>query len=146
LTFNGNSTLHFHAFVDFSYASHSDRKSQFGISIHVNDSSGSCFQYQNAKLLSLFSTEAEYLALFEASKTIMWLRQFLSELGFPLSSPTIIDEDNKSAINVIHNNSYDKGRTKLIDIRHHNIRELVKDQHLSITYRPRSLAYLDQTT
>ena len=102
-------------------------------------------QYQKAKLLSLFSTEAEYLALFEASKTIMWLRQFLSELGFSPSSPTIIYEDNKSAINIIHN-SYDKGRTKPMDIRHHNLRELVKDHHLSFTYCPRSLGYLDQTT
>ena len=55
---------------------------------------------KKAKLLALSSTEAEYLALFEASLTIMWSRQFLSELGFPPSTPTIIYEDNKSAINI----------------------------------------------
>ena len=42
LTFNSNAALQIHAFVDSSYASHLDRKSQFGVSIHINDSSGSC--------------------------------------------------------------------------------------------------------
>jgi len=127
LHFHGQEGLNFFAYVDSSYASHSDRKSQFGISIHINNSSGSCISIsKKAKLLALSSTEAEYLALFEASKTIMWLRQFLTELGYPPSTPTIIYEDNKSAINIIHNGN-DKGRTKHMDIRYHYIRELVQD-------------------
>ena len=77
--------------------------------------------------MALSSTEAEYLALFEASKTIMWLRQFLSELGYPPSTPTVIYEDKKSAINIIQNGT-DKGRTKHMDIRYHYIRELVISQ------------------
>jgi len=59
----------------------------------------------------------------------MSLSQFLLEFGFPPSTPTIIYEDNKSAIIHIGN---DKGRTKHMDFSHHNIRELVKDQHLSL--------------
>jgi len=35
LQFNGQSGINFHVFVDSSYASHDDRKSQFGISIHL---------------------------------------------------------------------------------------------------------------
>ena len=85
--------------------------------------------YHAIKKLSL-STEAEYLALF--AKTVMWLRQFLLELGFfPTPAPTIIYEDNKSAINIIHNGN-DKGRTKHMDIRCHYVRELVKQHHLSV--------------
>ena len=84
---------------------------------YINDSSGSCISIsKKTKLLALSSTEAEYLALFEASKTIMWLRQFSSELGYPPATPTIIYEDNKSAINIIQNGN-DKGRTKRMDIR-----------------------------
>ena len=67
------------------------------------------------------------MVLFEASKTILWSGQFLTELGFPHSTRTIIYEDNKSAIDIIHK-SNDKGRTKHIDIRYHYIRELLKDQ------------------
>ena len=54
-------------------------------------------------LLSLSSTEAEYIAMYEASKIIMWLRQFLHELGYPPPNPTILHEDNQSAIQIVHN-------------------------------------------
>ena len=83
LQFNGKSGINFHVFVDSSYAFH-DRKSQFGTSIHLNNLSGSCIT-----ISKLSSTEAEYLALFVAFKTIMWLRQFLEELGYPPTTPTV---------------------------------------------------------
>ena len=56
----------------------------------------------------------------------MWLRQFLLELGYPPSKPTILYEDNKSAIHIVHNGN-DKCRTKHIDIRYDYVRDLVKD-------------------
>ena len=57
----------------------------------------------------------------------------------------IIYEDNKSAINIIQN-SNDKGRTKHMDIRYHYVRELVKDHHISVTYRPSSQMTADILT
>ena len=75
----------------------------------------------------------------------MWLRQFLSELGFPPSTPTIIYEDNKSAINIIQHCN-DKSRTNHMDIRYHYIRELDKDHHVSVTYRPSSQVTADILT
>ena len=75
LKFHGTAGINFTAYVDSSYASHSDRKSQFGISIHLNDNSGSCISIsKKAKLLALSSTEAEYVGMFEAFKIILWLR------------------------------------------------------------------------
>jgi len=91
---NGDLVIQFQVFVDSSYASHSDQKSQFGISIHLNHSSCSCMKYKynykyikKAKLLARSSTEAEYLALFEDSKIIMWFRQ--SNWGFHLQIPQL---------------------------------------------------------
>jgi len=64
LQFNDASGINFHVFVDKSYASHDDRKSQFGVSIHSNNLSCSCITIsKKAKLLAFLSTEAEYLAL-----------------------------------------------------------------------------------
>ena len=48
----------------------------------------------------------------------MWLRHFLTELGYPPTTPTIIHEDNKSAIQIIQNGN-DKGRTVHMDVRCH---------------------------
>jgi len=143
LQFNGQSGINFHVFVDSSYASHEDRESHYGFSIHLNKFSGSCITIsKKAKLLALSSTEAEYLALFEASKTIMWLRQYLEELGYP---PTLVHEDNKSTITIISNGN-DKGRTKYMDICYHYVRELVQRKQLSITCCPSSQMTADMLT
>ena len=146
LQFHGSNDLNFHVYVDSSYASHDDRKSHYGFSFHSNTSSGACITIsKKAKLLALSSTEAEYLALFEASKSIMWLRQFLEELGYPPTSPTLVHEDNKSTITIISNGN-DKGRTKHMDIRYQYVRELVQQKHLSITYCPSSQMTADILT
>ena len=75
----------------------------------------------------------------------MWLRQFLVELRFSPSTPTVIHEHNKSAINIISNGN-DKGRTKHMDIRYNYIRELVQRQYISIAYRPSTLMTADILT
>ena len=136
LTFNGSLGINFYVMVDSSYASHSDRKSQYGISVHMNSKSGSCISIsKKGTILALSSTEAEYIAMYEASKIIMWLRQFLQELGYPPPTPTILYEDNKSAIEIVHNNN-DRGRTKHMDVRSHLIRELVKTNLTNVQYKP----------
>ena len=113
--------------VDSSYASHLDRKSHYGISIHMNNNLGSCVSVsKKSTIIALSSTEAEYVGMFEASKIILWLRQLLLELGFsPTKPPTILYEYNKSAIHISENGN-DNGRTKHMDVRYHLIRELIK--------------------
>ena len=136
LIFNGTGGHNFSVMVDASYASHHDRKSHYGLSVHMNSNSGSCIAIsKKGSLLALSSTEAEYIGLFEASKIIMWFRQILTELGFPQTSPTTLYEDNKSAIHIV-NNGNDKGRTKHMDIRYHLVRDLVKNHHISVCYKP----------
>jgi hypothetical protein len=146
LTFNGQLGINFFVMVDSSYASHHDRKSQFGFSIHMNSQSGSCITTsKKASLLALSSTEAEYIGMFEASKVIMWLRQFLSELGYPPPTPTILYEDNKSAIHIV-NNGNDKGRTKHMDVRYHYVRELVAEKAILVEYKPTTQMIADILT
>jgi hypothetical protein len=136
LTFNGNSGINFFVMVDSSYASHADRKSHYGFSIHMNQNSGSCITVsKKSKIIALSSTEAEYIGMFEASKLIMWLRQLLNELGYPPTSSTVLYEDNKSAIHIVQNGN-DKGRTKHMDVRYHLLRDLVQDQIIKVEYMP----------
>jgi hypothetical protein len=136
LTFNGQLGLNFSVMVDSSYASHIDRKSHYGISIHMNPNSGSCISIsKKSKLLALSSTEAEYIGMYEASKVVLWLRQFLSELGYLPSMPTVLYEDNKSAIQIVLNGN-DKGRTKHMDVRYHLVRDLVHNKTIQVKYMP----------
>ena len=40
-------------------------------------------------VVTLSSTEAEYIAISFATQEIMWLRSFFNELGYPLKGPTV---------------------------------------------------------
>ena len=46
----------------------------------------------------LSSTEAEWYAACETAKSGKWLRNMLQEIGLPMSSPSIILDDNKGCI------------------------------------------------
>lgn len=83
------------------------------------------------------STEAEYVALSEGCRTIIWMKQLLRELGY---SSTAFDNvvtycDNEAAVAIAENNSTPK-RTKHIDIRFHWIKEQVKANELTLHHCP----------
>jgi hypothetical protein len=137
-TLGGKSNLNFWATADSSYANHDDRKSHYGFTLHFGDNSGAFYSTsKKAKIMAISSTEAEYIALFEAGKVIAWARQFLEDLGFQQTIPTLLFEDNMSTILMVKNGN-DKGKTKHMDVRYHYIKELVDTgkiilQHLSTT-------------
>jgi hypothetical protein len=84
---------------------------------------------------SLSSVEAEYVALCGAVREAVWLRQLLTELGFPSKGPTTIAEDNKGCISVSSNNRTDS-RTKHIDVKYHYVRQMVKNRQVTVHYTP----------
>jgi hypothetical protein len=79
------------------------------------------------------STEAEYIALSEATKQAVWLRNLLGELGVLQNGPTIIYEDNQGCISISQNRRSDK-RTKHIDIRFHYTRDQIEAERISVKY------------
>ena len=74
----------------------------------------------------LSSTEAEYMALTQAVKEVLWLRTLLVELGAPRHATEIatISCDNQGAIALSRNPGF-HARSKHIDIRYHFIRDHV---------------------
>jgi hypothetical protein len=81
------------------------------------------------------STEAEYVALSLAAQEAVWLRRLMSSVGFGVKSPTVIYEDNNSAIDLTKNAKY-HNRTKHIDISHHFARERVESNEISVVHCP----------
>jgi hypothetical protein len=51
-------------------------------------------------VVALSTTEAEYIAVVEAGKEVVWICQFFTELGLSFSSPSLLHLDNQSAISV----------------------------------------------
>jgi hypothetical protein len=59
----------------------------------------SCLQ----PVVSLSTTEAEYIAAVEAGKEIIWMQNLLTEFGFNFTSPSPLLIDNNSAVTVAKN-------------------------------------------
>jgi hypothetical protein len=142
----GSNTVLLWCAADASYATHPDRKSHFGITLHLGPTSGAFHSVsKKAKIMALSSTEAEYIALFEGAKLISWARQFLADLGFPQNLPTIVFEDNKSTIHMVEQGT-DRGKTKHMDVRFHYIRELVLNGSIQLKHQSTFLMVADIMT
>jgi len=85
--------------------------------------------------VALSSTEAEYFALSESVKEALWIRQTLTEIGFDVDRPTVINEDNQSTIAIALNPVHHQ-RTKHIDTRVSFLREHIKDRDIKLVYCP----------
>uniref|UniRef100_A0A2N9ISU3 Reverse transcriptase Ty1/copia-type domain-containing protein n=1 Tax=Fagus sylvatica TaxID=28930 RepID=A0A2N9ISU3_FAGSY len=67
------------------------------------------------------STEAEYRALADTTAELLWLRWLLQDLGIDCSTAVPIHCDNRSAIQIAHNDVFHE-RTKHIEIDCHFVR------------------------
>ena len=95
----------------------SDRKSTSGY-IFVLSGGAISWSSRKQKCVALSIAEDEYVALSSAVQECIWLRQLEAELGNATEGPSLILEDNQSAIAMAKNPQY-HGRAKHIDIRHH---------------------------
>jgi hypothetical protein len=84
---------------------------------------------------ALSSTEAEYMALTETFKEVIWLEQLMGELGLKEKGPIPVYEDNQGCI-LLAKNPIILSRSKHIDIRHHFIREKVASGLIEIIHKP----------
>ena len=98
--------------------------------------SGGTLSWRSKKqrTVALSSTEAEYMALSEATQEAIWLKTFLCELGeMTLNDAVKVYEDNQGSIALAKNPEFHK-RTKHIDIRYHFVREKVEDGQAVLEY------------
>ena len=68
-----------------------------------------------------------------AVQEALWLRGLLEHLGFDLQHPTLIKGDNKGAIDLAQNSRH-HDRSKHIDIKHHFLRQHVRDEKIRIEW------------
>ena len=86
-------------------------------------------------VVTLSTSEAEYVALSFATQEVIWLRKLLTDLRVTLPGPTVLMEDNQGAI-TITKNPVGNARTKHIDIRYHYVCEAVQNRIVDSLYCP----------
>ena len=94
LNFQCDSDMQLHIWADASYASHSDARSQTGYSFALGETNAAFYVKH---LVTLSSTESEYVACFHSICEAVFLRRLLEQLGFP-QEPLPLFQDNQSVL------------------------------------------------
>ncbi|KAF6208713.1 hypothetical protein GE061_017171 [Apolygus lucorum] len=120
-----------------------DRRSYTGYAFKFADS---CISWESRKqrTVALSSTEAEYMALTEATKEAIYWRQFLKEISND-ELPITLHCDNQGAM-LLAKNPVFHAWTKHVDIRHHFVREALDENKISIRYLDTSNMPADDLT
>ncbi|KAL5774045.1 hypothetical protein ACOSP7_011602 [Xanthoceras sorbifolium] len=129
LCFKGGDTT-LTGYVDADLAGNVDiRKSTTGY-VYTLGGTAVSWVSQLQKIVALSTTEAEYVAVTEASKEMVWLQSFLEELG-KKQEDNVLYCESQSAIHLAKNPSF-HSRTKHIQLRYHFIRSLLEDGILKL--------------
>nr|GAT43152.1 predicted protein [Mycena chlorophos] len=86
-------------------------------------------------IVTLSTTEAEYVAACSAGMEIMYLRNLFTEFGYDIAGGSTLHVDNQSAIAVAKNPEH-HGRMKHLDLRFYWLREAVERGIIAIVHLP----------
>ena len=89
------------------------------------------WQSRLQKTVALSTTEAEYMAAVEAGKEVLWMKDFIGELGIRQEEYPLYC-DSQSAIHLAKNAAY-HSRMKHIQRRYHWIWERVEEREFVLT-------------
>ncbi|KAL7282593.1 hypothetical protein ACG7TL_004064 [Trametes sanguinea] len=139
LTFGGDGPTSPLAYCDADYGNDSD--SARSISGYCILLGRGCISWSAKKQTSvaLSTGEAEYYAGVHCGREILWMRQFLLELGFLPSyrtPATLLRIDSTSALRMVNNPDEISNRTKHINVAYHWIREIVQRRHITTEHVP----------
>ena len=88
---------------------------------------------RSQRSVTMSSTEAEYVGLVEMVCELLFIKNVLQSIGYCVNLPMMVYTDNIGAIYMTKNWTT-SGRTKHIDTRYHFIREMVRDNILSVNF------------
>ncbi|PIL37456.1 transcription factor [Ganoderma sinense ZZ0214-1] len=121
-------------FTDADGSMHDDRRAISGYAFLI-DGAAVSWASKKQEIISLSTTESEYVAITHATKEALWLRSFIGQLFTPFTEAIELNSDNQSAIALTRDHQY-HARTKHIDIRFHFIRWVVEDKKIKLVYCP----------
>jgi hypothetical protein len=105
-----------------------------------------CWFSRTQKCVTLSTSEAEYVALGDAVKELLFLRQvwrfMIPGKGMPCFP---VFEDNQGALQ-LSKNPVSNSNSKHIDVRHHFLRELVRQGDIIVNHVPSEYQHADILT
>ena len=121
-----------------------DRRAVSGYAFIV-DGGAVSWSIKCQEIISLSTTESEYITATHAVKEVLWLRSLITQVFGPLTQATTLFSDNQSAIALAKDHQYHP-RTKHIDIQFHFIRWVVEDGKICLIFCPTDDMVVDTLT
>ena len=125
LTYSRDSDLSPTGFVDADYGGCRDTRRSTSGFVFLMAGGPVSWSSKRQATVALSTVEAEYVAMSRCAQQLVWMHSWLDEVQIEYSLPGVIRGDNRGAI-ALTKNTWDHGKIKHIDIRHHYIRELLK--------------------
>ena len=123
LTF-GDSKPILEGYVDADWVGDLDGRISTSVYLFTFARGAISWQSRLQKCVALPTTKAEYIVANEASKEMLWLKQFLQELGLKQDG-YVVNCVSQSAIDLSKNSMY-HSRSKHIEVRYHWLRLIVE--------------------
>ncbi len=140
-----NSNFDLIGYCDADYAADIDtRKSTSGFLCCLGNSPVS-WASRLQRSVAQSTTEAEYMAIADCAKDVLWFQQLFKDLQITINKPIVIFSDNQGAILLTRNSVFHK-RTKHIDVRYHFIRDLQEEGTIKIQFLPTEKQPADMLT
>ena len=115
----------FSTYCDASHGDCKDSGRSTGGYVAIMGGGALCWKSKLHRLVTLSTCEAEFIEAVEAAKEMMWLRNLLGELGYPMTGPSTLYIDNAGAVSVSKNPEH-HGRMKHLDLRFFWLRDAVE--------------------
>ena len=130
----GEREVDLEGYADADESMMEDRKAISGYVFIINGGAIS-WSAKRQEIVSLSTTESEYIAATYAAKEALWLRSLIFQVFGKTLPPTTLFSDNQSAIALTKEHQY-HARTKHIDIRFHFIRYIIEEGKIHLIYCP----------
>ena len=141
-----SSSISLEVFTDADYASKSTGRRPVPGGVIMCGGASVCWFSRTQKCVTLSTSETEYVALGDAVKELLFLRQIWR---FMLPSKVMpcfpVFEDNQGAVQLAEN-PITNSNTKHIDVRHHFLRELVRQRDIKVVQVPSKFQHADILT
>ena len=130
------------AWIDAAYAVHWDMRSHTGRAMSFGIGTIHC-KSSRQKLNTKSSTEAELVGVSDYLPYNLWMRMFMKEQGYDLSS-NIIYQDNQSAMLMEQNGRNScTGNSRHVDIRYFFVKDRINNKEVMVKYCPTYIMLAD---
>ena len=134
LTYKKSKEIRLIGYCDASWHAHESAHGHTGFYLALSED-GTPIHVKSKKqtAIALSSAEAEIMALFACVRQVMYMRMLLEDMGEPQTHPTIIYEDNQSAImmsNQYHSNSQSRHMAR----KYKWINEVIRNGQVQLKY------------